>query len=644
MTSVTPTAPPPLPPSPQPAAVATVTAPPEVVQRLEALKILEAHVAAMTSRTQAVVDTPVGQVALRLPPSLPVVEGTRLTLQVMNALDSQAHARITAIDGRPLAPATLAPAAAPAAPGSGVAGGPGAAQTPAPVQWAVSPRPVGLTALLVQVPPNTGTPTTGTPTTGTPTPGAPTVGAPTPGTPAWPLGTELTVRLASVTMPGQPLPGGGGAPVPGSGPGAALGSTPPPGLGQPAPSGGAVPASGLGAGSLGSPPPTAGMPATGGGASPSAAGPAAPPPASGATPSPATIAAGTPTTPGLASAPSPALASSPTSTPTAATPAAAGGPPSPTGAAVPPAGGTGTVVAPAIATLTGTTVAQGGGTLPLIVTPAGTLAVQTAVPLPPGAVVVLEVTGVQTPLPPAPPPGGPPPLPPSGPAGAAVAQAMAVLASDDPEAARRLAAALPAADARLLSNAVAFAQAATVGGTPGLRAWVGGDTLRALERAGPRGADALRGLTEGLREASTVVRDSAGAEWRSLSMPFAVGGTIERIQIVTRRTPGDGEEGEESADGGKGGGGQRFLIRLDLSRLGAMQLDGLYKKARRRLDLIVRTHARLPVEMQRDLSGLFATSATALGLKGALSFQVTAHFDGPLADPHGGGGGTGMMV
>lgn len=576
MTTVTPP-PPPTPPTPAPtpaAPVVTASASPEVLARLAALQVLEARVTEVPTRTQIIVESPAGPVTLRAPQALPLAEGARLTLQVLQALDdagrpqaetqTSMQMRLTAMDGRPLGPQASAPP---------VQAAPTAA---APVQWAVAQRPAALSALLVQ---------------------APAPGAHPAGGPAWPVGTELTVRIASV----QPaVPAAAATPQgPGSGPG--------PGPVTPAqasaPAGGTLAAPG-------SPPPAAGTaspPAhaapTVSTAQPSSSGGAGlqgPAPAPGTSPVPQPV-----TVQGTAPQPASAHAAPPQAAPTQAVPQAV---------------------------LAGTVQPQAAGALPLISTPAGTVALQAPVPLPPGATVVLEVTGSQ---PPAPQPAAPQPLPlPGGPAGAAFTQGLSLLAGLDIDAARRMAAALPAPDGRLLTNAVAFAQAASTGD---VRTWVGPDALRILtDRGGPRGRAAVQRMADGLRESSTLLRDGSGAEWRVLSMPFGIGGAIERIQIITRRRAGDSTDGDEGDGDDKAGGGQRFLIQLDLSRLGALQLDGFYKSRDRRLDLVVRTKSELPQVVRRDIAGIFATSAQALALKGAVTFQVSARFAGPQ---HGDGDG-----
>jgi hypothetical protein len=157
------------------------------------------------------------------------------------------------------------------------------------------------------------------------------------------------------------------------------------------------------------------------------------------------------------------------------------------------------------------------------------------------------------------------------------------------------------------------------------RQWPGDTTLRALERTGPRGAQLAATLSGEVAELASRTRDT-GAEWRALPIPWNAGGEIDRVALITRRE-GDGES--EGANGKKGGG-TRFLIDLNLSRLGPMQLDGMYKKDARAFDMVLRTKDALPDEMRRDLLGLFTEANGAMGLKGGLSFQVTKKFADPL--------------
>ena len=122
----------------------------------------------------------------------------------------------------------------------------------------------------------------------------------------------------------------------------------------------------------------------------------------------------------------------------------------------------------------------------------------------------------------------------------------------------------------------------------------------------------------------------AGGEWRTIPVPWNAEGKIDRIALITRRE-GDDDDEDKKKKGAKGGG-TRFLIDLDLSRLGALQLDGMFRKQAKSFDLIVRAKDALPAEMTREMPGLFAAANAAMGMTGTLSFQVVKRFPDPTRE------------
>lgn len=283
--------------------------------------------------------------------------------------------------------------------------------------------------------------------------------------------------------------------------------------------------------------------------------------------------------------------------------------------------------------LTGTVLPGGSATRTFVQTAAGTLAIAGRIAAPPGAEVGLEVLRAAAPPGPAALAGGAPAATPlfSATAWPSLTEALQVLGGSDAEAARRLAAVLPQADSRMVANIAGYTAAVHAGGE--VRQWPGAGIMRALERAGERGERVAKALKGELTEASSVRRDATGTEWRVTTLPFHVGHEVQRIQMISRRqSAGDSDDGDGDGAGGGKGSGQRFLITLELSRLGALQIDGLFRKGDRRFDLILRTHQTLPQEMRRDLSGLFASTLGALGLKGGLGFHVAPRFETPLPD------------
>jgi hypothetical protein len=284
------------------------------------------------------------------------------------------------------------------------------------------------------------------------------------------------------------------------------------------------------------------------------------------------------------------------------------------------------------AVLTGVVQRSTPNSPPVIVTALGEIQLNVRANLPVGTRVTFEVA-LQLP----PQPGGAPPplplaaLPLSGPPSGAttvgwpnVSEALVQLQRADPAAAAQFAEAIPDGGPRTTVAIIAFAQAMRSGDS---RAWPGDANLRALESTGPRGAHLARQIGDEVQALATRAGDGGGSEWRALPVPWNADGRIDRIILITRREG----EAEDAGNGKKGrGGGTRFLVNLDLSRLGPLQLDGMFRKDSRGLDVVIRTHRPLADDLRLALTGVFGASTSAMGLTGAVSFQVVRKFPDPV--------------
>ncbi|MBD24984.1 MAG: hypothetical protein CMG46_08265 [Candidatus Marinimicrobia bacterium] len=249
--------------------------------------------------------------------------------------------------------------------------------------------------------------------------------------------------------------------------------------------------------------------------------------------------------------------------------------------------------------------------------------------IPIGTLVTFEVTA-QSPTQTGAASGPPSPfatLPLSGPAGASVGwptivEALTLLQRTDPAAAQQLAQSIPDGGARTTVAVLAFVHAVRTGDP---RQWPGDANLRAIERTSPRGAHLAAQLSGEVSELAARTRD-VGGEWRSIPIPWNAEGRIERINLITQREDAQEKKGGKE----KGSKGIRFLINLDLSRLGSMQLDGMFRKEVQTFDMMIRTKKILADNMRRDLTGMFANTNAAMGLKGGLTFQVMRRFPDPV--------------
>jgi hypothetical protein len=150
------------------------------------------------------------------------------------------------------------------------------------------------------------------------------------------------------------------------------------------------------------------------------------------------------------------------------------------------------------------------------------------------------------------------------------------------------------------------------------RAWLG-DSATILENERP---DLAGRLNEEFVQLARAFNEAPANDWRTALIPFFNGAHLEPVQMHLRG--GKSEKGDRGEDEGA-----RFIIDVELSHLGRVQLDGFIKKHgsdRKTFDLIVRTDRLLPQQMRLDIHHIFSAFGEAAGLSGALTFQARGQF------------------
>jgi len=461
---------------------------------------------------------------------------------------------------------------------------------------------------------------------------------------ALPAGGLLTAGLGATLGAGSP--GAGlvpGAPTPAAGSSAAGPAAPggsPPGAptGSTAGATGAAPTTATTAGGPAAPNaaattanPAGAAPSTASSGAASTGAPPAPA-APGATASTATPAAGPPSSlPGAA--PSAAGAATTASQPAATgapTGDAAGGPPAPAPApmslhvrvlALHPPGQAMSLPGSHGDVLVGTVTGSGNGQV-TIATDAGVLTVRTAPP-PVGTRVVMQVIAE---------PGTVMPTTPADQRAQVIQSlshgwpsleaAVQALKQINPQmAAQTVQNALPQ-PGPLLSAGIALFLNALTGGNIG--EWLGRSPLAALERGG-RG-DVARKLTDDFSQMSRLAADPATGDWRVVLLPVYAHDRVHQLRLYMRRHGGNDADDDAS--------GTRFVVEAELSRLGPLQLDGLWRQ--QRFDLIVRTREALPPEVERGIQDIFLQAGAEANFAGGLGFQVADPFPvAPLDEEDG---------
>jgi len=264
--------------------------------------------------------------------------------------------------------------------------------------------------------------------------------------------------------------------------------------------------------------------------------------------------------------------------------------------------------------LTGTVTGTAPSGQPAINTPAGVLSLDTRAPLPQGSTVTIEITA--EPIPPrAAPLIQPSPFSREGLAFSRqwpdLVEAVTAVYEANPATAQSFLNTTVAQPNSQLAANLLFFLAALRGGD--IRGWLGEGVSRTLQSIRP---ELLARMGEDFGRLNRLADEPASGEWRSVIFPFLNGAEIEQIRFFMRNRKGDKRKGT------KGNADTRFVVDVELSRLGRLQLDGLIGKENKRLDLIVRTSKPLPSEIHHGIRNILTEASAITGMTGGLSFQA----------------------
>jgi hypothetical protein len=262
---------------------------------------------------------------------------------------------------------------------------------------------------------------------------------------------------------------------------------------------------------------------------------------------------------------------------------------------------------------------------PIVQTGAGVFALKTQTVVPLGSVVTFEVINAPS----------PPQLKPESATilheslfamrkWPALEQAIQVLHEANSSAAQQLVnTILPRPGTGLTSGLIFFLTALRSGD---LRSLIGEMPMRLIERSRPNLAGQL---TEDFTTLARMVDEPGPGEWRVSLIPINTGAGIEQIRLLIRQHAGEESEDEGPSDG-------RFIVDIELTTLGRLQLDGLVKNNGKSLELIIRSEKPLHETMHNDIRTIFIEASVLTGLKGGVNFQAApAHFieiDDPSSD------------
>jgi hypothetical protein len=246
----------------------------------------------------------------------------------------------------------------------------------------------------------------------------------------------------------------------------------------------------------------------------------------------------------------------------------------------------------------------------LIETPLGPLALAPRLALPPDTLLLLDPLDAAGPL--------LPPLPAEphgiGTAWSALPTALAAIGAAAPDLASHLRADLSATAGDRLAAAFLLIVASLRGDAP---PWPGAVIERTLALSGH---DEIR---NGLAADFTALRDLAAtpatAPWQVFILPLFDANALKPVRLYLKRR--DGERRRRGGDAES----QRFILEFELSRMGALQLDGFIRP--KRFDLVLRSQAPLAPSLRHEVTRIFHDRVMAAGIGGDIEFATVTRFE-----------------
>jgi hypothetical protein len=169
---------------------------------------------------------------------------------------------------------------------------------------------------------------------------------------------------------------------------------------------------------------------------------------------------------------------------------------------------------------------------------------------------------------------------------------------------------LPQPQSQQLPGALLFFMSAMQRGIPG---WLGEEFIEQLKRMGKE--DLIRKVTEQWREQMGRECEGPGGQWRGISVPLFDQARMQHMRLYIYDPPDQRKKKKDDPNWAR-----RFLIDMELSRLGAVQLDGLVHK--QRLEVVVRTQRALESDFKKDLVERFLKTLEEVRYSGDLRFTA----------------------
>jgi hypothetical protein len=153
------------------------------------------------------------------------------------------------------------------------------------------------------------------------------------------------------------------------------------------------------------------------------------------------------------------------------------------------------------------------------------------------------------------------------------------------------------------------------------KSWLGKHNANWLEKHGF--TDLLQGAEGEFRTLARQFTEPNIGGWQSLFFPTFIGGEIQQTRLFVKRDKKDPDGNKRKKDDDT-----RFVVEMELSQLGAIQMDGFVRRRESAVsfDLIIRSHDGLNKDMEQEITRIYTQTGELTGYQGNVIFQKVKEF------------------
>lgn len=156
-----------------------------------------------------------------------------------------------------------------------------------------------------------------------------------------------------------------------------------------------------------------------------------------------------------------------------------------------------------------------------------------------------------------------------------------------------------------------------------VRAWLGDANVRALESLGKRGQAVLKQLEKEFSSGAKKMTDGKSV-WKGYDIPFMTGTAVEPVSLYLQQSSEALEERAKNKPAPVTA--VRFVLDLNLTKLGRVQLEGLSQRAKRSFNLNIRHAYPFDAAFEDRVRALFTKTLDALNYTGVVALKRTDEF------------------